>query len=247
MKFKTTLRLLLTVLLIQTLACSPKGFQNQSSSEGSNQQNQNTGDDGTSQVPPGETASYLPLVWEPSVKDGSVWSLMLYQIILTEEPTLVSQKVSDVTKFCTRYNSLKAEQKVNFWGQLIAAVAKFESGWKPTARYTETTMGTDPVTGEQVASEGLLQLSYQDEKHNPTLCDFDWEKDRPLKATDPRKTIFDPYRNLHCGTRLLAKQIKSRHAIAISSGAYWSVLKTDSDHQKIDQIAATTKALSFCH
>jgi hypothetical protein len=67
----------------------------------------------------------------------------------------------------------------------------------------ETTMGTDPVTGKQVASEGLLQLSYQDVPNYGSvlkypLCKIQWSKDKSLSVTDPKKTILDPYINLEC-------------------------------------------------
>ena len=194
-----------------------------------------------------DPGQYTPLKWETNVKDGVRWSLMIYQVLLAEEPLLIQEKVSDMTLFCPRYAQITSLQKMNFWGQLISAIAKYESGWKPTTRYVETTM-TEPdlVTGAQVVSEGLLQLSYQDMLNHPGVCHFNWEKDQLLSPTDPKKTTLDPFKNLQCGIRILARQIRSKKAIAISKGAYWSVIKIDSSHQKILQIAAITKELSFC-
>ena len=181
------------------------------------------------------------------MKDGLRWSLIIYQVLLTEEPLLIREKVSDMALFCPRYAQITSLQKMNFWGQLISAIAKHESDWIPTRRFVETTMTKpDQVTGAQVVSEGLLQLSYQDMLNHPGVCHFDWEKDQLLSPTDPKKTILDPFKNLQCGIRILARQIRSKKAIAIPNGAYWSVLKTDSFHQKILQIAAITKELSFC-
>ncbi|MEN0057917.1 MAG: hypothetical protein AAGB31_03715 [Bdellovibrio sp.] len=66
---------------------------------------------------------------------------------------------------------------------------------------TENTMGTDLVTGKQVVSEGLLQLSYQGvPNYGATLkyplCRIEWSKDKNLAATDSKKTILDPLINL---------------------------------------------------
>ncbi len=235
-------------ILVFTLAglfsCSNSGFSagsNQSSSSG------NAGTPTDSNTPTNQDPSqYTPLKWETTVKESARWSLMIYQVLLTEEPLLIKENVSDMATFCPQYAHLNSLQKMNFWGQLISAIARFESNWKPTARYLETTMGLDPVTGQQVVSEGLLQLSYQDRLNHPGVCHFDWDTDKLLSPTDAKKSILDPFKNLECGIRILAQQIRSKNAISISSGAYWSVIKSNSSHQKINQIAAITKELTFC-
>lgn len=237
-------------LLASLFGCSQSGFSTSSSSQ-SGQSHTDTQDPDDIDLPvdPTDPNSYLPLSWEGSVKDGVLWSLMLYRLIQSEQPELIQTNVSDVATFCPRYDSLDTVQKVNFWGQLVAAIAKFESGWKPVTRYVETSMGNDAITGEQIASEGLLQLSYQDAKYTSKYCKFDWSVDKQLNSKNPldsRKTIFDPYKNLRCGLAILSKQIKNKKAIAISSGAYWSVIKLGSSYQKIDKISAITKSLSFC-
>ncbi len=173
--------------------------------------------------------------------------MMIYEILLAKEPTLIKEQVTDIATFCPRYNSLPALQRMNFWGQLVSAISFYESGWNPLSRFIEVDMkDPDTVTGEQVVSEGLLQLSYQDTLNHRGLCDFDWSKDMMLSVNDPRKTILDPYKNLSCGIRILARQIRSKHAIAIGKGAYWSVIKSDSSHEKISKIATITKEFSFC-
>lgn len=189
---------------------------------------------------------YTPLTWEKTMRERAAWSAMVYQIIQTQEPGLLNQQVNDMATFCPRYDELSKMKKLNFWGQLISSMAKFESGWKPTDRYVETTMGTDPVTGQKVVSEGLLQLSYQDVKNHPGLCLFDWSKDKLLSANDPRKTIFDPFKNLQCGVRILARQIRNKHAIAVDQGAYWSVIKLGNSHQHIQEISRMIRDLDFC-
>lgn len=198
-------------------------------------------------VPSSPTNKMEPLAWEKTVSGSSQWSLSIYRIIQTEEPQMLGDNVADdVETFCPKYRSLDDSKKLNFWGQLFAAVAKFESGWKPTSRMIETTMGTDPITGRQVASEGLLQLSYQDEHSYGLDCGFDWNIDKKYTDSDSRKTIFSPTNNLRCGIKIMARQLKNRRAITLSSGVYWAVLKVNGRYTKINEIAAITKTLTFC-
>lgn len=236
-------------LLASIFGCSKGGFSTNGSQTG--QSTPNPVDPEEPHIPedPNNPDAYAPLIWESSVKDSSLWSLMLYRYIQTEQPVLLETTITDIATFCPRYDSLDQTQKVNFWGQLMAGIAKFESGWKPVTRYVESTMGDDAVTGEQIVSEGLLQLSYQDGKYTSAYCKFDWGKDKNLNTKnplDPRKTIFDPFKNLRCGLAILAKQIKNKKAIAVNSGAYWSVIKLGNKNNKIEKISAITKSLSFC-
>ncbi len=195
-------------------------------------------------------SDFQPLAWDSAITSGPAWSKMIYLVIQGEELFLTKEKnIQDMALFCPKYDLLNTKQKMNFWAQLIVAVARFESRWNPTARYVETTMGNDPVTGEQVASEGLLQMSYQDVVSYNKICDFDWTKDKDIShknPNDPRKTIFDPFKNLRCGVRVLARQIKTKHSITLDAGAYWAVLKKNGAHEKIQEISAMTLELNFC-
>lgn len=163
---------------------------------------------------------------------------------------LETDVATDVEVFCSRYRQLANEQRFIFWGQLFAAIAKYESAWDPTSRMVETSMGTDPITKEQVASEGLLQLSYQDSlNHGFENCPFDWSSDKKFHAVspkDPRKSILNPYINLQCGIHIMSNQLKKHKAIAVESGAYWAVIKLNYARNKIKEISAITQSLSFC-
>ena len=57
---------------------------------------------------------------------------------------------------------------------------------------------------------------------------------------------FDPYKNLQCGIRILARQLRSKRAIAVDEGAYWSVIKLGSSHQRIQEISKAIQDLNFC-
>jgi hypothetical protein len=196
--------------------------------------------------PPTVGSPLVPALWENShPQDGPLWSQHAYNVINEYGASLVGGS-SDVASFCPRYKSLNREQKITFWVYLVSAIAKYESGYDPANRYKESTMGTDPVTGQPVYSEGLLQLSYQDSR-NYSFCDeFDWSVDRHLDPDDPRKTILDPYKNLSCGIRILNQLVGKKNLIAFGSGHYWSVLKTTSSHNRVSSIQSLTKQVSFC-
>jgi hypothetical protein len=205
-----------------------------------------TGDAPIGVPDPGGGSSYKPygLLWESSRKEGKDWSNYLYKMIPQETPGLI-QGADDMDTFCPQYQTLTTNERVNLWALLISAMTKYESGYNPLSRYQETTMGKDSVTGLPVYSEGLLQLSYQDINHYK-FCEFDWSKDKNLSATDPRKTILDPYKNLNCGVRILAQQVSKKNRITVGDGAYWAVIKSNSTHHKIPQIAELTKKMPGC-
>lgn len=187
--------------------------------------------------------SYMALPWEKAAASNRSWSTYIYSVIDNETTNLING-TSDVTNFCPNYASLSRQQKVEFWGYLFAEVSYYESGWDPLSRMAED-LGTDPITGKQVESEGLMQLSYQDVLNYPT-CRISWAADKNLGSTDPRKTILDPDINLECGAIIMSKQITRKNAIVISSGAYWSTLMSGSRYNKIASIQKATKAISFC-
>lgn len=152
----------------------------------------------------------------------------------------------DITRFCPAFNSLNENQKVNTWGMIFSAITKYESGFNPLSRYQESTMGMDPITGQPVYSEGLLQLSYQDIQGWP-FCQFDWNKDKHLSPTDPKKTILDPYKNLDCGARIMAQQVARYKEIILDRGVYWAVIKESGRYQQINNIISLVRGkLTWC-
>lgn len=186
-----------------------------------------------------------PLAWETKTHpERTQWSLYLQEIILNEWSGLLSG-ASDITAFCPTYNSLQNAERANVWAQIFAAITKYESAYSPVSRMQETTMGTDPVTGQPVYSEGLLQLSYQDVQW-AKWCDFRWAADKNLSPTSPQKTILDPYKNLNCGVGIMAQQIKNKGSIVLNSGVYWAVLKGNGQYQQISGIQSLVKSLSLC-
>ncbi|MES2965681.1 MAG: hypothetical protein V4760_17500 [Bdellovibrionota bacterium] len=158
---------------------------------------------------------------------------------------------TDVTDFCPRFSRLGTNERIDFFVQFIAAMTKYESSFNPALRFTETSMGNDPVTGVQVQSEGLMQLSYVDELNYRAVvpagaCDFDFQGDKRYTIKDLRRSILDPKKNLTCAIAILNRQVERYNKLAVSSGAYWAVIKTDRSTNKLPEIKAITKALPFC-
>ncbi len=244
-----TARLFIAVALFSSLACS-KGFQSSDGTDLSSVR-QGTPEDPPTNQPP-TTVPTIPvpapfvfeaLAWEAPKPNSKPWSTYVFSLLETEAKDILSAE--DMTIFCAKYPSLSDKQKINVAGQLIAGIVRYESNFNPLTRYQETTMGTDPITGEPVWSEGLMQLSYQDIQGYP-FCQFDWNQDSQLSPTDPQKTILDPFKNLYCGMRILASQVKRKGRIVIDSGAYWAVIKENGRYEKIDEIAAIVSSLNIC-
>lgn len=188
---------------------------------------------------PIEAVGRTKLSWEHTTSprpERAPWSDAL--MILAEETFHGFFQAKDFPEFCPRWNALSHKNKLIAISELVIAVTYYESGYSPTSRMVEVGLGNDPYTGAQVASEGLLQLSYGDKRWAP-WCDFNWQKDKhlPLK----QRSILDPVKNLNCGVRIMANQIARNDAIVISKNAYWSVLKRGHRNQKINQIKARVK------
>ena len=157
-------------------------------------------------------------VWNPD------WDVIVEKAI---PPTMLSSEVSrDVARFCPRFSSMDDTDKRAFWAYFFQALAGAEAGLNPRTRvhHTEPEVAkTDKVTGVAVRSEGLLQLSYGDGKLYG--CDFNWEADRKLTATNPAKTILQPKNNLECGVKILSNQIVDQHKPLFTRTSYWSTLQ----------------------
>jgi hypothetical protein len=183
------------------------------------------------------------LSWESAQPDGFKWTEFTLQTLATATHSL-ENGARDVQSFCPNYANLTSARKLNFWGVLVSAIVRYETGFNPLARYRETTMGIDPITHQRVYSEGLMQLSYQDVTGHTFCNQFDWQTDARLSPTDPRKSILDPYKNLRCGIQILDWQVARHGAISFQGGQYWAVLRAGS--RKAAQIRALTNQIPFC-
>jgi hypothetical protein len=156
------------------------------------------------------------------------WNIEWDKIVeLAIPPEMVSNQVPrDVRRFCPRFYQMQEADKRAFWAYFFQALAGAEAGLKPTTRvrHTEPEVAVvDKVSGRMVRSEGLLQLTYEDQERYG--CDFEWQKDKQLPANDPGKSILQPKNNLECGVKILDKQIIDQKKPLTSQTSYWSTLR----------------------
>ncbi len=156
--------------------------------------------------------------WDPA------WDAIVEKAIPPE--LLSSQVPRDVRRYCPRFYIMSEADKRAFWAYFFQALAGAEAGLDPKTRvrHTEPEVAvTDSVTRRAVRSEGLLQLTYEDQKRYG--CDFNWDADKTLLAKDPNKTILQPKNNLECGVKILTNQIIDQHKPLFSRTGYWSTLQ----------------------
>jgi hypothetical protein len=152
------------------------------------------------------------------------YSKIIEDILKTYGKDMLAAKPLDADKFSKSY----AKDPLKFYIKLIAAMAKFESGFKPECTYTES---FEDVKGKKVISRGLLQLSIES-------CNSYGAK---LKDA---KELHDPITNLKCGVLILNKWIKKDNYIGsakLGGARYWSCLRDTSKSQA--KIRALTNTL----
>jgi hypothetical protein len=185
-----------------------------------------------------------PLAWEQPNKPGrQKWSEHTFQNIYRNFDKL--DKAIDMQYFCPEYNRIDRDKRINAWGQLIAAIAWYESGWNPRARAVQPSFGLDRITGETVVAEGLFQLGYMDSLWRD-YCDFDWYGDRVLNDDDLNRTMINPRSQIRCTVGILADQVARHGRIVIPHGAYWSVLMEGHRNQRIDGIRRMVSRMPGC-
>ncbi len=181
--------------------------------------------------------------WErPLYEDYAAWSSVNRDGTWTHAAetavsatSLADQVPKDVQKFCPGYSELDTDFKIMFWAGLLSAMAKYESNFNPSTKYTERIKDKH---GNSVVSRGLLQISIESANLNYS-CKISKAKD-----------LHDPATNLSCGARILSTWVELDGVVAytdsgINGGArYWSVLRPVSD--TLPKISAITRKFSFC-
>jgi hypothetical protein len=132
----------------------------------------------------------------------------------------------DVRRFCPHFYQMGDVDKRAFWAYFFQALASAEAGLDPQSnvRHTDPEVAkVDGVTHQMVRSQGLLQLTYEDQQRYG--CAFDWDADRHLPQHDPEKTILTPENNLKCGIKILNNQIITQRKSLFTRSSYWSTLQ----------------------
>ena len=180
-------------------------------------------------APPMKPAPATPILAKKAeLGQETHWNIEWDKIVeLAIPPEMISQQVPrDVRRFCPRFYQMQEADKRAFWAYFFQALAGAEAGLKPTTRVRHTqpeVAVVDKVSGRMVRSEGLLQLTYEDQQRYG--CDFDWQHDKTLPANDPGKTILQPKNNLECGVKILDNQIIEHKKALTSQTSYWSTLR----------------------
>ena len=157
------------------------------------------------------------------------WNSQWDQIIEMALPPemLSSQAPRGVRRFCPRFFEMGTTDKRTFWAYFFQALAGAEAGLNPNTSVRHS----EPEGAMVMRSEGLLQLSYADQKRYG--CDFNRQVDRTLKANDPAKTILQPKNNLECGVKILVNQTIVQHKPLLTRSGYWSTLQPDGPSYRV--------------
>jgi hypothetical protein len=187
-------------------------------------------------IPQMKPAPATPIDNKRAEIGGAMWDPGWDKIVEEALPPemLSAEAGRDVRQWCPQFDAIGEADKRAFWAYFFQALAGAEAGLKPTARvrHTEPEVAVkDAVTGVQVRSEGLLQLTYEDSTRYG--CDFNWAADRTLKAGDPARTILQPKNNLECGVKILDKQIIEQHKPLLSRSGYWSTLRPGTESYRM--------------
>jgi soluble lytic murein transglycosylase-like protein len=157
-----------------------------------------------------------------------------HQAIDALAPGLTSTTPSDIDAFCPGYRATNANGRRAFYVALLAELARYESNFDPTVRFTES---FSDASGRRVVSRGLLQLSQ--ESANGYGC-----------GITNAEQLHDATTNISCAVRILDRWVQRDGAIAgYSAGAwrgasrYWSPFR---DRNKLVDLQAALNAQPFC-
>lgn len=143
-----------------------------------------------------------------------------YALKEVQASKLLSINPVDAKEFCP--NGMSA----NNWVNLLAAIVKYESNFKPSTTYKENFKNS---RGEWVISTGLFQLSY--------------ESARGYGFSTTTEGLKDPYLNIKIAVKILEKWVVQDKRIASGSpykggSRYWSTLRPTG---KLSSVKATLK------
>lgn len=164
------------------------------------------------------------------------WDSVLYEEIENQKlPDVAS--LHDSPDYCPKYSSLTRDQRKQFWGTLLVAIAKRESGYDPKQTYPET---FKDAQGRPVISTGLFQISQESASSPRYGCG---------KMTTEGLKV--PKTNIICSTKIIARWVKE-HEFAGTTLAgeqkgcakYFSTCRNGTTSRAY--ITERTRALEFC-
>ncbi len=170
--------------------------------------------------------------WNPA------WHDVVSRAIAKHSPELLAPgrgPSKDILTFCPGFAQAGKDERSRFWSAFFEAFARYESNFDPTSRMQEA--WADPDTGAPQYSEGLLQLSYSDQRGLPE-CGLD----------RGQSNILDPEVNLACGVAIMRRQLAARGTLFPQGRPYyWSVLTSRKVRPKVEAyLSQSARNLPFC-
>lgn len=158
--------------------------------------------------------SEIKLAWNGKHKDADKWTTFTLQTIRTIGADMAASNPLDAEAFCPSYKKLTADERVEFYAQLISKMVQYESSYNPAsfmyecsktknnygsnARWDEERgwcmKGGHSLDGGYVISRGLMQMSL--ESAQSYGC--------PVKVP---QDMHDPYKSLDCAIRVMNRFI----------------------------------------
>jgi hypothetical protein len=196
---------------------------------------------------PSPTTSPSPIASQTPAPIASekVWPLTgwlpEYDAVINNWTPVFTKSDYAFSRVCPNFKNLTLPEKNSLWTNLWRGIGRCETDYK-RASWMPEDLGKDPVTGTNVISQGLLQLSYQDVRNHKTLeCHkISWEIDKAKRrqmswknklywvVNDPNATINHPIINLECGMSI-ARKLLNRYpngsptqSKGTGLGEYWS-------------------------
>lgn len=181
-----------------------------------------------------EQKSWPSFDWDGEHPDTTLWNQWTFEAIENSLGSLDQSEPSDRKIFCPNYDNLGSDEKKFFWISLLAAMSRFESGFRPEVEFQESFRDNN---GAFIISRGLLQLSI--ESSLGYGC--------PL--TDANE-LHDPKANLECSVKIMDRWVGRDGSIAgfrdgqwRGGARYWSVLRKES---RLSRIQEATAKSEFC-
>lgn len=206
-----------------------------------------------------EMASALPvLAWEGNERAEKWTQELVDSVAFSKLPDIYP---SDASSLCRDYASKPRGQRVEFWSQLISAMVKWESNYKPetilrecsknsciysSCRYHPTygycMKGGHHLDGGLIISRGLGQMSFQ------SALGYGCDLKNPTE-------LHDPIKNLKCMVKI-AESLVARDKLVMGKtlgswrgvSRYWSVTRGVNDYTKksLPAIRRYVKSRAIC-
>ena len=163
----------------------------------------------------------LPAARWDDVPGSRAWTEAALAALASHAAPLVALVPQDVSTWCPGYQAANAEDRSAFWVGLVSALAKHESTWRPE------------VSDSEGRWHGLLQIS------PGTAEGYGC-------AAQDAKALKDAGANLSCGLRIMAETVVRDEVVAEGGGGVAADWAPFSVAEKREDMAAWTRAQSYC-